>query len=204
MPAHEWLAVYSFFQFKASNYQLKTGRRFYLPHGQLLALKNRVTGIVRSVFYAFLLIGSSVERAADSDLQTWLLDGASLSTIGPPTTRTGTLRKNELHYVDVTPGLAVIRSEPVRAPLLSVLEGVGSAQSRVLFPGADGLQGLIGETSSSFGTFGTCWHPALQRYLCLRAVNLRHQPRCRMPSCGPSTGPNRIPVSCRLVLTYRL
>jgi hypothetical protein len=109
---------------------------------------------MRSVYYAFPLIGSSVELAANSDFmtQTWLLDVADLATLPPPTTRTGTPRRNDLHYVDVTPGLAVVRSDPVEIRLLSIQEGVGSTASPQLFPGADGLQGVVGETFEQF------WH----------------------------------------------
>jgi hypothetical protein len=49
---------------------------------------------------------------------TWLLDVAAIPALAPPTTREGTARKNQIHYVDVVSGHAVIHSEPIPVPVV--------------------------------------------------------------------------------------
>src|SRR6266700_124976 len=102
------------FQFKASDYILRSGyRRFYLSHHQMKALQTRAKGRMRSVFYAFPFLGTTVELASNPLLltQTGLLDVSTLPSIGPPTTSVGSPRKNELHYADVRPWAATLHSE---------------------------------------------------------------------------------------------
>jgi hypothetical protein len=108
------------FQFKASNHTMSSGaRRFVASHDQLDALRKRCSS-VRSVFYAFPLIGTTLELTTKRDLlaNTWLLDVRDVRTLPAPTGRTGRLRKNGAHYVHVFPGRAIICSEPVEVPLV--------------------------------------------------------------------------------------
>lgn len=127
------------FQFKASNWTIRSGdRRFLCPHDQLDALRTRVGMVMRSVFYVFPLCGTTREaQRAGGDLlpTTWLLDVAALASLPPPTTSKGALRKNGKHYVDVSPGRAIIHSDPVKASL----ENAGD-YFRKGMPGGDGLQ----------------------------------------------------------------
>src|SRR5439155_24483924 len=92
------------FQFKASDSVLKSAdRRFHLSHHQLAALQKRAARRPRSVFYAFPLIGNTVELSKAPSLlpNVGLLDVATLPAINPPTTRYGTPRRNQVHYADV-------------------------------------------------------------------------------------------------------
>src|SRR5260370_17670409 len=75
------------FQFKASDRVLKSSdRRFHLSHHQLAALQKRAAKRPRSVFYAFPLIGNTVELSkAHSLLPTVALhDIPTLPPINPP------------------------------------------------------------------------------------------------------------------------
>ena len=56
--------------------------------------------------------------------RTWLLDVADLA-LSPPTTRAGTIRNSQVHYVDVVPGQAIIRSEPISVTLTRALQLAG-------------------------------------------------------------------------------
>ena len=85
------------FQLKASKHVLGNGaRRFQGHHHQLVELQNRATTPL-SVFYVFPTIGTTAELiAANFDLlpHLRLLDVYSVPAgIGPPTTRSGSLRK---------------------------------------------------------------------------------------------------------------
>ena len=106
-------------QFKASSHQTKAGRRFNLPHDQLVALAKRCSGFPRSVLYVFPLIGTTSELQGAHDFlsNTWFLDVSALLSLGAPTRIDGALRKTGVHYCDVTPGLAVIHSEPTTVTL---------------------------------------------------------------------------------------
>ncbi|MGB5909060.1 MAG: hypothetical protein WBG87_16740 [Stenotrophomonas maltophilia] len=139
------------FQFKASNRLLKSNERVFLaPHDQLDALRNQVKASSRSVFYAFPLVGSTSELKKNPDLlsQTWLVDVASLSSIGLPTKSDGTLRKNGCHNVYVTPKKAVFHSEPVSAEAMSFGSFIETG-----FPGADGIDRVFARDFERFWDF---------------------------------------------------
>ena len=139
------------FQFKASNRVLKTKERVFLaPHDQLDALRNHVKSACRSIFYAFPLIGSTRDLKINPDLlsQTWLVDIASLSGVGVPTKRDGTLRKTGNHNVYVTPGRAVFHSNPVEVTAFEFKKFVRNG-----FPGADGVSWIFEQDFESFWIF---------------------------------------------------
>jgi hypothetical protein len=79
---------------------------------------------MRSVFYAFPLVGTTQDIAKDKDLlaRTWLLDVMDLPRVGLPTKADGTLRRNGCHNVYVRPGLAVVHSDPVEARVIQLGE----------------------------------------------------------------------------------
>jgi hypothetical protein len=125
------------FQFKASDHLLLGGdRRFLAPHLQMQSLRRIAANRNRSVFYAFPLVGNTLEFATRPDLlpQSWLLDVASLPSVGPPTTRSRSVRRNGCHNVYGRPGFASVWSEPIDAKLVSFAEFVAKG-----FPGSDGL-----------------------------------------------------------------
>ncbi|WP_369915939.1 hypothetical protein AB8810_06955 [Xanthomonas sp. NCPPB 3005] len=125
------------FQFKASNRVLKSGKRVFLaPHDQLDALRTRAKGAHRSVFYAFPLVGNTLELKNNPDLvsQTWLVDAASLDKVGTPTKADKTPRKNGCHNVYVTAGSAEFHSDPVSAKASSFRQLLEEG-----FAGADGI-----------------------------------------------------------------
>jgi hypothetical protein len=106
-------------QFKASNRTVHPGyRRFELHHDQLENLRKQVL-FPRTVFYVFPLVGNMLELSKDSDVvrQSWLLDVAHLSSLGPPTKDDGNLRKNRRHHADVRPWAVTLHSEPVEIGL---------------------------------------------------------------------------------------
>lgn len=108
------------FQFKASNHTMAGGeRRFHLQHDQLEALRERAGGRARSVFYVLPLVGTTHELACRRPLleACWLMDANDLDGIKPPTKRNGESRKSQLHYADVVPNMATIRSDPTDVPL---------------------------------------------------------------------------------------
>lgn len=107
------------FQFKASCHDTPLGRRFHLAHPQLVRLKQRCN-IRRSVFYALPMVGTTRELRKNPDVlsQTWLLDVSTLPHISPPTTKSGSLRKNERHYLDMSPPAGVLHSDPVELSLI--------------------------------------------------------------------------------------
>ena len=117
-------------QFKASCQNVSGGRRFHLPHKQLTNLRRRCT-IHRSVFYALPMVGTTQELSLNSDVlsQTWLLDVATLPRIPPPTTKWGSLRKSNRHYLDVSPPTAILHSDPIELALLPSAELVSDARS---------------------------------------------------------------------------
>lgn len=139
------------FQFKASSRVLKSSERVFLaPHDQLMALQKHVGSHRRSVFYAFPLVGNTSELKANSDLlsQTWLVDVASLSKVGPPTKSDGSFRKNNCHNVYVTPGNAEFHSDPV---------AVKASNLRVLIEqdlrGINGINSAFGQKFEPFWEF---------------------------------------------------
>jgi len=137
------------FQFKASNYMLRSkARRFYAQHDQMLALQKRCGSYHRSVFYVFPLVGTTLELTMNPDLlsASWLLDVAHLPVPVPrPTKASGGLRKNGDHYVDVWPGEVTIHSEPVNVELSSARELFVQD-----FHGADGVRGAFDSSFTAF------------------------------------------------------
>lgn len=116
------------FQLKASERRMgSTGcRRFQTPHHQLVELKARATKPGR-VFYVLPNIGSTkdlVRERFDLLPSLWLLDLYDVPAIGPPTTASGALRKNEHHYLDLSVsgdwGIVTIHSDPIEVPMLGV------------------------------------------------------------------------------------
>lgn len=110
------------FQMKVSAHVLKSGaRRFHAPHDQMQALRNRVKLLRRSVFYVFPAAGTMGEVCGVSCFArcSQFLDVSQLpSTIPRPTQRNGSIRKSNVHYVDVVRGKATIHSEPFDVELL--------------------------------------------------------------------------------------
>lgn len=136
------------FQFKASAYVLKSGaRQFVAEHDQMQRLRNRCN-TSRAIFYVFPMVGTTLELAANPDLMsnTWLLDVTDLPvTISSPTTKSGTPRKNKLHYVDVVPPLATIHSDPFNVKLVSP-----SVIAREVVRPSSGLTGIVGDSFDRF------------------------------------------------------
>ncbi|OIQ60534.1 hypothetical protein MTIN_18810 [Moorella thermoacetica] len=129
------------FQFKASNMNIRGGRRFNAPHNQMQNLINRVRHFQRSVFYVFPLIGTTYEleyNNGDILSNTWLLDVATIPPLPLPTTRRGTPRSKGIHYIDVIPPKAIIHSEPVEVNLINAAEFLSQGA-----PGVDGIQNLF-------------------------------------------------------------
>ncbi len=99
-------------QMKASTTVLKGSgaRKFKVPDDQLQRLRAVNLGGCplppRSVFYAFPVIGTVKELNAHPDVlaNTWLCDVADCGAVGAPTKANGSLRKDECHYVHVSPG----------------------------------------------------------------------------------------------------
>ena len=101
---------------------------------------------MRSVFYAFPLVGNTQELRRCKNLldETWLLDVSGL-TLPVPTKKDGTLRHNRRHNAYVFPPRVTIRSDPVEARLISMREFVTNS-----FRGTDGVPY---REPDSFGTF---------------------------------------------------
>jgi hypothetical protein len=113
------------FQFKASNNVLKNGdRKFLAPHYQMSALSRVAGSMARSVFYAFPLVGNTLEI------------------------KDGTLRLNGCHNIYVRKGSATIHSDPVETSLLSMKEFVSEG-----FPGSDGFQWVFNGNADFFWEF---------------------------------------------------
>lgn len=139
------------FQFKASNNVLKNGdRKFLAPHYQMSALSRVAGSMARSVFYAFPLVGNTLEIKRNPDLlaQTELLDVCRLAAIGQPTKKDGMLRLNGCHNIYVRKGSATIHSDPVETSLLSMKEFVSEG-----FPGSDGFQWVFNGNADFFWEF---------------------------------------------------
>ncbi len=113
------------FQFKASCHDVRGVRRFHAPNEQMENLQKRCRSR-RSVFYAFPLVGTTLELSRNSDIasQTWLLDVSDIPPLGPPLTRGGTPRKNKRHYIDVSPPTAIIRSDPMEVRIINAAEHI--------------------------------------------------------------------------------
>lgn len=136
------------FQFKASNHVLKSGqRKLLVPHYQFKNLKRIAGSSVRSVFYAFPMVGNTLEMQKDPDLlhQTWLLDLTRVPQLSPPTSVHGLLRKNGCHNVYVLPRQAEIHSEPINVPLYNARELASS--------GFSGVDGFHTEGDNQFESF---------------------------------------------------
>lgn len=99
-------------QMKASSQVLKgsDARKFKVPDDQLQKLRGiKVAGMSLpkgSVFYAFPVIGTVGELAANPDVvaNTWMCDVADCGAVGAPNKSDGTARKDGCHYVHVTQG----------------------------------------------------------------------------------------------------
>lgn len=118
-------------QMKASNKLLKKTkeRQFKVPHQQLESLLKLTPGgkplPSASVFYAFPVLGKTRDLADYPDVlgNSWLCDVTGLNALTPPTTKNGSLRMDDCHYVNVFPGepplkagasgRAIFHSEPV-------------------------------------------------------------------------------------------
>lgn len=109
------------FQFKASCNDVRGKRRFCASHKQLIELKKNC-GVSNTVFYVFPLIGTTSELLTKTDIlkNTWLLDVSELPDLHVPTTSSGSQRKSSIHYIDVEPPTAVIRSKPVEVSLINM------------------------------------------------------------------------------------
>jgi hypothetical protein len=131
-------------QFKASNYVLRNGkRRFYAQHHQLEKLRSKGLQRPNTVFYVFPAIGNTRELSTNSNVlaQSQILDAGTIPlSLGPPTRRTGVLRKTGLHYIDVAAGWATIRSEPVDVRLSAPQQLLEAAPSTF----SDGITRRVG------------------------------------------------------------
>jgi hypothetical protein len=112
------------FQLKASKKVLKSGDRRFRGHHQLVELQVRATHRL-AVFYVLPTIGTTSELMyVKFNLLDNLrfLDVHAIPPISAPTTRSGSVRKSELHYYDLnSAGTAVtIHSDPVTVPVMSV------------------------------------------------------------------------------------
>ena len=123
------------FQLKASRHVLKSGvRRFETPHHQLVALQDRATR-PHAILYVLPMIGTTHELSAVGFsllpqlrfLDVFDIPGAN----GPPTCKSGALRKSERHYIDLDPtGNAVtIHSDPVEARVVTAERVVGALEN---------------------------------------------------------------------------
>ena len=136
------------FQFKASNHCLRSDeRKFQLDHDQLAALHDLAGHAMRSVFYAFPLVGNTQELRRSTDLlnATWLLDVSDLPALSEPTKKDGALRRNRRHNAYVLPPSVNIRSDPIDAGLISMREFVANSFS--------GMDGVTHAEADSFGKF---------------------------------------------------
>jgi hypothetical protein len=110
-------------QFKAST-TLRDGgktRRFSAPHQQMMALR-ALARRPRGIFYALPNLGTTRELSKNSELltQTWLLDVALLPALGPPTKRSGGIRRGGEHYLDLAPPVVTIWSDPQKLRLTTL------------------------------------------------------------------------------------
>jgi hypothetical protein len=113
------------FQFKVST-TLRLGgvRQFRAAHHQLAALSAQVAPR-RRVFYVLPDVGTVPEIATSAwDIlsRSWLLDVADIpNPLERPITRSGSIRRSNTHYLDLTtargPAHVTIHSEPAHAPL---------------------------------------------------------------------------------------
>jgi hypothetical protein len=126
------------FQLKASSHILSNGQRqFRCQHQQLESLRDRATMPLK-VFYVLPSIGTTAELgAAGFDLvpNIHLVDVFDIVGVGPPTTRSGSLRKSEAHYFDLDSAAhtVTIHSDPVTVEtvsLASLADRVSTDRSR--------------------------------------------------------------------------
>lgn len=139
------------FQFKAASRVLKSKKHMFLvPHDQLLALKARVKSHMRSVFYAFPLVCTTVELGRSNDLlgATIVVDVAHLPALAEPTTRKGVPRKNGCHNVYVDVAGVTFHSEPTEVPSFSLAHFVDRG-----FSGADGIGPAFDGSFENFWSF---------------------------------------------------
>lgn len=144
-----------FLQFKASNRDVRHRRRFVAAHQQLVRLAALARDYPRSVFYVFPLVGTTQELAAVGNHflpSTYLLDAADLAALKEPRTPTGSLRRSGLHYVDISPPDAYVRSDPQRFNLLAAPELVAPPRTDPRF----GLP-LTPETATVFRDLTTAF-----------------------------------------------
>lgn len=148
------------FQFKASNYTLRrTGaKRFIMEHTQLEVLCQQAA-LSRSVFYAFPLIGNTLDLWMEKGnflKNTYLLDVSCLPMpYSKPTIRGSSvvLRKSNSHHGDVmlcpTPSIT-IHSKPQNFPLIKLSDlieknflGIDEAEYTSSASPATAYQGLL-------------------------------------------------------------
>jgi hypothetical protein len=126
------------FRFKASSEIVGGSRRFEAGHEQMGLLAGLATAAGGGVYYVlpdlstwadFVRAGSRIRPLC------WYLDLLNLPWPQPlPTTLTGPTRPRAsgAHYIDMSPPVAVIRSQPTEVPLLSpwssVLGGFGESR----------------------------------------------------------------------------
>jgi len=126
------------FQIKASRVILKNGaRRFQAPHDQMQTLRNQVKSN-RKIFYVFPSAGTTIEVCSPDCFShcSQLLDVSFLPSKIPLPLAKGktTPRARGVHYVDVTPGLAKIHSEPFRIKLIPVAQLASIAEELSFIP----------------------------------------------------------------------
>jgi hypothetical protein len=107
------------FQFQAASETTEAGPRFYAEHDQMRRLRH-VAASPGAVFYVLPTITSWSELYEGSLsllAHTWLLDVHQLpERIRPPQRLRGRgPRRSAVHYIELTPPTALIRSEPITA-----------------------------------------------------------------------------------------
>lgn len=104
------------FQFKASNYVLKSGeRKFKAQHVQMQNLRRLARDSAKSVFYVFPDFGNTLEFQSIPNVisSSYLLDVADLPDPIPPSGRS-----SNHHHVYAFPGSVRIHSDPFSAKTL--------------------------------------------------------------------------------------
>jgi hypothetical protein len=140
-------------QMKASSHVLKASRarKFKVPDGQLQQLRAINVGgrplPKRSIFYAFPVIGTVGELNSNPDIvaNTWLCDVADCGAVGAPIKANGAPRKDDCHYVHVSPGeppisvgasgIAEWHSEPVKVAAIHASRFTVDLERRDAGPG---------------------------------------------------------------------
>lgn len=144
------------FQLKASAHLLaNSARRFRGHHHQLVELQEQARK-PQWVLYVFPTIGTTDDLIRIGyDLRSSLrfLDVRTIPAIGYPTTRSGSLRKNELHYFDLDRSgrTVTIHSDPIEVAVFSAEELLRTVLDSPRDDGAAGLE----PTDASIGDVQT-------------------------------------------------